>query len=420
MAAHLSRGLVAAAAIALATTCGGAGRSARPTPTPSPAATTPPASPGPAGSPPASSPARPAAFDAAGAAIRLEPFLRRLDAPLYLTDAGDGTGTLYVVEQAGRILAVSADGRQLGVFLDIRGRVLSGGERGLLGLAFHPDYERNGRFFVNYTARAGNGDTIVSEFRRAGPVRADPASERVLLRIDQPFANHNGGWVDFGPDGFLYIGTGDGGSAGDPMNNGQRLDTLLGKILRIDVDRGRPYAIPPGNPFVSRAGARPEIFDYGLRNPWRASFDRVTRDLFIGDVGQASREEIDVHPASARPGLNFGWRVMEGSSCFRASSCDQRGLTLPVAEYRTSEGCAVTGGYVYRGSRYPSLVGGYFFADFCNGRIHVLSAADALRGPVRHRTLLDTELSIASFGEDEQGELYVVDLGGSVWRLAAA
>jgi glucose/arabinose dehydrogenase len=395
---------VAALALLLAACTSDGEPGARPT---SPGPTTPSASP---------TPATP--FDAGAVRVNVQPFLRGLDSPVFLTHIRDGGGRLYVVEQPGRIRVFDAMGGGGGVMLDIRSRVLAGGERGLLGLAFHPAAATNDRLFVNYTRRP-DGDTIISEFRMTSPTSADRGSEKVLMRIEQPFANHNGGWLGFGPDGFLYVATGDGGSGGDPQNNGQKLSTLLGKILRIDVDRGSPYGVPPDNPFASRSGARGEIWDYGLRNPWRASFDRATGDVFLGDVGQGSREEIDVHKAADR-GLNFGWRIMEGSSCFRTSECNRNGLVLPVDQYPTSEGCAVTGGYVYRGTAHPTFVGGYFFGDYCNGRIHVLSAAEALGGSARHRTLVDTELAISSFGEDEAGELYVVDLNGTVQRLLAA
>lgn len=366
---------------------------------------------------PSGTPSSPAVvFDASKVRLRLVPFARGLDNPLFLTHAGDGSGEVFVVEQPGRIRAVDPGG-EIHTFLDIRARVAAGGERGLLGLAFHPNYPDNGRLFVDYTDR--RGDTVVSEFRRATESAADQRSERVLLHIDQPYANHNGGMLAFGPDGFLYIGTGDGGSGGDPMNNGQRLDTLLGKILRVDVDSGSPYGIPPDNPFVERDGARREIWAYGLRNPWRFSFDRSTGDLFVGDVGQNAFEEIDARPATSTGGENYGWRIVEGFSCYRARTCDRRGLTAPVAQYPTPQGCAVTGGYVYRGTAQRPLAGGYLFGDFCNGRIFAFGAADALRGPVRHRMLLDTDLSISSFGEDEDGELYLIDLGGRVLRLAA-
>jgi glucose/arabinose dehydrogenase len=360
-----------------------------------------------------------AAFSLAGARVRVTQFIAGLDQPLFLTHANEGTGRVFIAERPGRIRVVDSSGHLLGTFLDIRGRVgSSSAEQGLLGLAFHPKYASNGRFFVDYTDR--RGDTVIAEFKRSAANSADPASQRVLLRIDQPFANHNGGMVAFGPDGFLYIGMGDGGSQGDPNNNGQSRNALLGKILRIDVDHGSPYASPPSNPFASGAG-RDEIWAIGLRNPWRFSFDRTTGALFIGDVGGSQREEIDARPGSSKGGENYGWRITEGDRCHRpASGCSRSGLIAPVAVYPTSNGCAVTGGYVYRGAKYASLRGGYFFGDYCNGEIYALDAAAALRGPTTFRRLLKTGLNISSFGQGADGELYVVDLGGRVMRLAAA
>jgi glucose/arabinose dehydrogenase len=375
------------------------------------------ATPTPSGSTPATtSPAAPAAFDLSKVRIRLSRFIGGLDSPLFVATARDGSGLVYVVEQGGRILAVDGSGRRRSTFLDISSRVSCCGERGLLGLAFHPDFKSNRRFFVDYTDR--NGDTVIAEFRASSTTRADASSQRRLLHIDQPFANHNGGMLAFGPDGFLYIGMGDGGSGGDPQNNGQSLDTLLGKILRIDVDGGSPYSSPSDNPFAGRSGARREIWDYGLRNPWRFSFDRATGAMFIGDVGQQEFEEIDVEP-KASGGRNYGWRQMEGSRCY-TSGCSRSGKIAPIAEYSHALGCSVTGGYVYRGSRYPTLNGAYFYADYCSGRIWALDAAAASRGTSRVRQLLDTGSSISSFGEDESGELFVCDLGGTVYRLRAA
>ena len=365
----------------------------------------------PAGTSPATSPAGP--FDLGAVKIKLQRLVSGLDSPVFLTHAGDGGGLLYVVEQPGRIKTFDRSGNSRGTFLDIAGRVDYGGERGLLGLAFHPGFESNGRFFVHYSRE---GENVVSEFRRASGTKADSDSEKILLRMDDPFSNHNGGWLEFGRDGFLYIATGDGGSGGDPLRNGQSLRTLLGKILRIDIDEGSPYGIPPDNPFVNRSGARKEIWAYGLRNPWRNSFDRTTGDLWIGDVGQSGLEEIDVR-ASGKGGANFGWNVMEGSRCFNSSSCDRSDLVLPISEYPTQDGCAVTGGYVYRGSAFPKLVGAYFYADYCNGRIFALDAAKGLQRETGERRLLDTELSISSFGEDETGDLYVIGHGGTVHRL---
>jgi glucose/arabinose dehydrogenase len=346
--------------------------------------------------------------------LTLEPFAEDLDSPLFLTHTGDGSGRLYVVEQPGRVILLDADGGGRQTYLDIVERIDSGGERGLLGLAFHPDFASNGRLFLDYTDL--NGDTVVSEFS-GDAESADPSSERVLLTIEQPFPNHNGGDIAFGPDGYLYIATGDGGSGGDPFGNGQSLATHLGKMLRIDVDAGDPYAVPDDNPFVGQDGALPEIWAYGLRNPWRFAFDRQTSELYIGDVGQGAWEEIDYQPAG-EGGLNYGWNTMEGPACFGRSDCDQSGLTLPITAYGRDEGSTVTGGYVYRGAAQPALAGIYFFADFGSGRIWGFPASAATSGSIEMTELLQTDLSIASFGEDEAGELYVVDLGGAVYRLA--
>jgi glucose/arabinose dehydrogenase len=372
-------------------------------------------------SPPSLSPQAqaPSTFDPEEVRLGLRPVAEGLSAPLLVTSPDDATGRLFVVEQTGTIRVLDGGRLLPEPFLDIRDRLVSGGEQGLLGLAFHPAFAANGRLFVDYTDL--DGDTVVSEFRVSGSdaERADAASERVLLRIDQPFANHNGGNLVFGPDGYLYVGTGDGGSAGDPFGNGQRLDTLLGKLLRIDVDEeggGAEYAIPPDNPFVGREGARPEIWAYGLRNPWRFTFDRETGDLWIGDVGQGAWEEIDrLGPDEA--GANLGWNVMEGAACFSPSSgCDGSGITPPVAVYGHDEGCSVTGGFVYRGSRWPELEGAYLFADYCSGTIWGLDAAR----PEHPSVLLQTGRTISSFGQDASGELYVTDLGGgTVLRVVA-
>jgi len=362
--------------------------------------------------------------------VRLTRFATGFQRPVFITTTGDGSGLLYVVEQRGRVILVSADGkREATPFLDLRDRVSqSGNERGLLGLAFHPGYADNGRLFVDYTAR--DGDVVVAEYRRTGSGtgadRADPGSERVLLRIPHPRSNHNGGMIAFGPDGMLYVAVGDGGGAGDPDRNGQDLGSLLGKILRIDVDGladgPQPYAVPPDNPFAGQAGARSEIWDFGLRNPWRFSFDRATGALFIGDVGQDAYEEIDVEPAGSG-GRNYGWSVMEGRHCYRPSSgCQQDGLTLPATEYGhhefgPQESCSVTGGYVYRGSVLPALRGAYVFGDYCSGLVWGIDAAAAIDGSVKPTLLLESGREIVSFGEDDAGELFLVDLGGSIYRI---
>jgi glucose/arabinose dehydrogenase len=345
-----------------------------------------------------------------------------LSSPVLVTHAGDAR--LFVVEQAGRIRIVQGGALLPTPFLDITGPVGDGGERGLLGLAFHPQYASNGRFFVFYT-RSDDGDLQISEFARSAgdPNLANGASERPLLRIEHSSqANHNGGMLAFGPDGMLYIATGDGGGSGDPLGSGQNANSRLGKILRIDVDPPNPsdpYEIPPDNPFVGLAGDD-LVWSLGLRNPWRFSFDRTTGDLWIGDVGQGSWEEIDrATTGSGRGrGVNYGWNIMEGAHCYNAGSCNQAGLTLPLTEYAHGSGdCSVTGGYVYRGGTSPVLSGLYLFGDFCSGRIWSVQAA----GPAGQSPtlLLDTSANIASFGEDAAGEVYLVSLGGAVYRLAA-
>jgi glucose/arabinose dehydrogenase len=410
--------LIGLLAMAACTTSQQASPSAgSPSPEPSPSAPgsatpetpSPPLEPSPGQTEP--SPADPAAVE-----LALDSFANDLRSPLFLTHAGDGSGRVYVVEQEGRVIVLEADGGGRQTYLDIAERIDSGGERGLLGLAFHPDFASNGRLFMNYTDLSG--DTVVSGFT-GDAERADPASERVLLTIDQPFANHNGGDIAFGPDGYLYIGMGDGGSGGDPLGNGQSLRTVLGKMLRIDVDGSEPYEVPADNPFVGDGQALPEIWAYGLRNPWRFSFDRATSDMFIGDVGQGSWEEIDHEPAG-EGGRNYGWNIMEGPECFREANCDQSGLVLPVTAYGRDEGSTVTGGYVYRGAAQPALAGIYLFADFGSGRIWGFASGDASSGSVEATELLETDLSIASFGEDEAGELYAVDLGGGVYRVLGA
>ncbi len=334
-----------------------------------------------------------------------------LDQPLGIAvRAGDDA--LYLAEKVGRVMAIRVGRVDPTPVLDLSGKVSKGYEQGLLGLAFSPD----GRFlYVNYTDLAG--DTNVVEYAMAQG-RADPGSARRVLFVRQPFPNHNGGNLAFGPDGYLYIGLGDGGSEGDPLGNGQNLATLLGKMLRIDPrpSGGRPYGIPPGNPFVGRAGVRPEIWAYGLRNPWRYSFDRKTGDLWIGDVGQDRREENDFQPARAMGGQNYGWNRLEGTLPFKGRP--PPGATPPIFEYATHQNgtCAVTGGYVYRGRDIPHLAGAYVFADFCSGQLIALVQENGRI--VEHRSLGVTVPELASFGEDGDGELYALSLEGSVFRLA--
>jgi glucose/arabinose dehydrogenase len=322
---------------------------------------------------------------------------------------------MFVLEQGGRIFVLQNGNVLLpDPFLDISSEVGSqGSEQGLLGIAFSPQYARDGFFYVNYTDRAGN--TVISRFKVSqNPDLADPASEQNLLHVDQPFPNHNGGSVVFGPDGYLYLGLGDGGSAGDPQKNGQSLNTLLGKILRIDVSGAGGYKIPRDNPFAS-AGGRPEIWAYGLRNPWRFSFDRLTGDLYIADVGQDTYEEIDFRPAGSPGGANFGWNFREGAHPFRGVPPDNAALIDPVFEYDHTQGCSVTGGYVYRGKDLPGLNGVYLFSDYCSGTIWGLLQAG---GAWKSAVLFDSGMHVTSFGEDQNGEIYLLDQGdGSVHRL---
>lgn len=353
----------------------------------------------------------------AGNETELELVADGLDSPLYLT-APLGDERLFIVEQAGTIRIIE-DGVLLpDPFLDIRGRVESGGEQGLLGLAFHPAYAANGWFYVNYTDN--DGDTRIERYQvTADPYVADPGSAELVLAIEQPEANHNGGMITFGPDGALYVATGDGGGGGDPQGNGQDLSSLLGKLLRLDVDTREPYAIPLNNPFIGVAGAREEIWAYGLRNPWRFSFDRVGDRLYIADVGQGSWEEVNAVPAT-RPGVNYGWNVMEGMHCFNASSCNTEGLTLPVLEYANAgDACSITGGYVYRGDAIPELRGHYFYADFCAGWIRSFRLAGDGVTEQQEWDVGDIG-SVLSFGEDAASELYVLtrgDQGGRVFRF---
>ena len=344
------------------------------------------------------------------------------DAPVQLTHAGDETNRLFVVEQGGLIRIVTQGAVRPTPFLDLRDRISSGDERGLLGLAFHPLYQDNGRFFIYYTDRSGATVVARLSVSAAEPDIAVAASAETLLRVPQPFPNHNGGQLAFSPlDGYLYIGLGDGGSGNDPRNHGQNKNTMLGTILRIDVDSGAPFAVPPDNPFVGRDGAD-AIWAYGLRNPWRFSFNE-TGDLYIGDVGQNAWEEIDFQAAGTPGGLNFGWAIREGpcprgrqQPCVDASP----ELTEPIAFYDRGRGASVTGGFVYRGSRFPALSGRYFYGDFISGRIWSLPPAGGASERVP-RLELETSLGISSFGEDESGELYVVDyFGGEIHRLEDA
>ncbi|MBN2045742.1 MAG: PQQ-dependent sugar dehydrogenase [Anaerolineales bacterium] len=336
-----------------------------------------------------------------------------LQQPVYLTYAGDGSGRLFIVEKPGTILIIQNGELLPAPFLNISNLVNSRDfERGLLGLAFHPDYTQNGRFYVNYTNL--NGDTVVSSFQVSENANiANPDSQQILMTISQPYANHNGGMIAFGPDGYLYIGMGDGGSGGDPQGNAQNPDTLLGKILRIDVDSGTPYAIPEGNSPIGR----PEIWALGLRNPWRFSFDQATGDLLIGDVGQNQWEEIHILPVGILGGINLGWDYYEGTHPFEGSPPEGAGFISPVIEYKHSGGnCSVTGGYVYRGSL-PEWQGIYLYGDYCSGVIWgALASSD---GSWQTKQLFSTESELTSFGQDQDGALYALYRGGKVIKLVA-
>ena len=333
-----------------------------------------------------------------------------LTGPTDIQTARDGSGRLFILEQPGRI-RILKNGQLLGTpFLDITGRVGSqGSEQGLLGLAFNPKFPQNGYFYVNYTDQSGN--THIVRFTAKGD-SADPASEKQLIFVKQPFPNHNGGGLAFGPDGYLYIGLGDGGSAGDPFGNGQSRNTFLGKLLRVDVNNGDPYAIPADNPFATNNQGFKEIWAYGLRNPWRFSFDRLNGNLWIADVGQNLWEEIDFVPAGTPGGLNFGWNKMEATHPFQGGN--QSGFTPPVAEYPHGPECSVSGGYVYRGAALPEWQGIYFYGDYCSGAVWGLQSPPAGNQPV---LLFETGFKISTFGLDEAGELYVSDYTGAIYRL---
>ena len=364
-------------------------------------------------------PAASGASESAASGVRLARVKSGLGDALLATAAPGQANRLYIVQQSGKV-RILQNGRMLPTpFLDVSNLISSGGERGLLGLAFHPKYATNGRFYVDYTNR--NGDTRVVEYRRATANRANPKSARRLLAIAQPYANHNGGNLAFGPDGRLYVGMGDGGSGGDPQGNGQNPDILLGKILRIDVNTRTgtlPYGIPADNPYAAGGGRR-AIYSYGLRNPWRFSFDRGTGDIWIGDVGQGELEEVDYRPKGGARGVNFGWNAFEGSRPF-AGGGPVRGSTPvpPVSEYSHADGCSITGGYVYRGTKVPALVGRYVYADFCSGRVWSMRAGPH-PGDVREETSrLGTKLfNVTSFGQGLGGELYVI-AGGALYRFA--
>lgn len=344
--------------------------------------------------------------------IKLQRVVQGLTAPLLALEFPSAPKTLLVVEQQGTIRVVKR-GRVLPrVFLDISRKVSKGSEQGLLGVAFDPNFRKNRLVYVSYTQR--DGASVLSSLRvdARDPEKVAPRSEVVRLRVSQPFENHNGGHILFGPDGFLYLGLGDGGSGGDPQNNAQNLSTLLGKILRLDVNVAKGYRIPPDNPFISVQGARPEIYAYGVRNPWRFSFDSLSSRLFIGDVGQNEEEEVSI----AERGDNLGWRVKEGSRCYDPTlDCTQGGLRAPITTYSHREGQSITGGFVYRGKQIESLFGKYLFADFSSGVI--FTAIEQADSTWIRNTLLETGRNISSFAQRSSGELLVIDYSGAIFQL---
>ncbi|MDE2636549.1 MAG: PQQ-dependent sugar dehydrogenase [Chloroflexota bacterium] len=353
------------------------------------------------------------------AAIELTPVAAGFTRPLFVTHAADGAGRLFLVEQVGLIWILKDGARTASPFLDIssvispRALTDSYSELGLLGLAFHPDFRSNGAFFVNYTDRQGS--TVVARYQAdaENPDRADASSGEILFQLAQPYANHNGGHIEFGHDGYLYIALGDGGAANDPLGAGQNLQLMLGSILRIDVDSASPYAIPPDNPFVGEAGARAEIWAYGLRNVWRFAFDRATGDMYMADVGQNQWEEINFQPADSAGGENYGWNVWEGSHIFAGGNAPNH--VPPIYEYSHSFGCSVTGGNVYRGEAIAEMEAVYLFGDWCSGRIWGAWRDHDLNWHADE--LMNTGLPISSFGEDEAGEVYVIDYGGTLYRV---
>lgn len=352
--------------------------------------------------------------------LRFNLLVNGLNQPTVITNAGDGSGRIFIAERSGIIRIYSNGSLNATPYLDMHTIVNSAsGEQGLVALAFHPQYATNGYLYTVHTNASGS--LVLSRFKvsSGNSNQADFNSRAELLSIPHPtYTNHNGGTLAFGADGYLYWSTGDGGGGGDPSNNSQNLNSLLGKILRINVDSTFPYVIPTTNPFYSNPSPsiRKEIWAYGLRNPWRFSFDRLTHDMYIGDVGQGSREEIDYQPANSPGGENYGWNIMEGSICYNAATCDQSNKVLPVAQYTHSLGCSVTGGYVYRGNAYPSLQGHYFYADYCQGRFFDLY--NLVPNAWVSGELLDTAYTVSTFGEDESGELYFTDYGtGAIYQL---
>jgi glucose/arabinose dehydrogenase len=349
--------------------------------------------------------------------LTLTPFVDGLELPVFITPVIGSNDKYFVLEKVGRVRVVENGEVLEQPVLDIQDLVSTGNEQGLLGIALHPDYQSNGYIYINYTDNANTGtgpqNTQIVRYTVSNDV-ADPASAKTILTVEQPHSNHNAGMIAFGPDGYLYIVLGDGGSGGDPYNLGQNMNELLGKMLRIDVDNGDPYAIPEDNPFVGQEGVRPEIWTVGWRNPWRFSFDRETGDMWLGDVGQNAYEEISFQ-AAGQGGGNYGWRCYEATHEYDLSeNCEGKEFIDPVLEYDHSQGASVTGGYVYRGSAIPDLQGRYVFGDFTNGYIWFASQQN---GTWTSTLWQDTDLNISSFGEDADGELFVIDYGGTIYRL---
>lgn len=349
-----------------------------------------------------------------GLTLKLNPFISTgLSGPVFLTQPLND-GRIFIVEQSGRIRIVRDGVLQTAPFLDITSNVLSGGERGLLSVAFHPHYSTNHFLYVYYTSQP-SGDVTIARFTATSADVADPNSLKIILTVaHSQQANHNGGLVSFGPDGKLYAGLGDGGGGGDPFGNGQNFNALLGSLLRVDVDNGDPYSIPTDNPFVGQTGKRGEIWAKGLRNPWRYAFDATTGLLYIADVGQNLHEEIDVSPANTG-GANYGWNIMEGFSCYNATTCTQTGLQLPLLDYSHSEGCSITGGYVYRGTDIPEIRGHYFYSDYCSGFLRSMRYLNGTAVDQKDWGIMNS--AVTSFGLDFAGELYML-AGNTVLKLA--
>ena len=344
--------------------------------------------------------------------------------PVYLTAAPGDTARFFLVEQAGRVRVFHNDSVQSGPFLDIRGRIDAGGEQGLLSIAFDPNYATNGRVFAYFTDHNGDIRIVRYTVSTGNPDSLDEATADTILKVAHPGqTNHNGGQLQFGPDGMLWTGTGDGGGGGDPDGNGQDKHALLGKLLRLDVSGASGYTIPADNPFATDTTGAPEVWSWGLRNPWRFSFDRQTGDLYIGDVGQDHFEEVDVATTGGAinrgRGANYGWNIMEAKHCYPSDPCTPTGLVLPQIEYiHALNACAVTGGYVYRGDAIPAILGHYFYADYCNGAMHSFKWPSLTTGD--WTPTLSPGGGISSFGQDAKGELYVLQLGGQVWRMVPA